>query len=131
SLHPGLSQGKGLEEQVLTYLLERFKAWYADDDISAEVFMSVLAKDLDNPLDFHLRIHAVHQFNQLADAANLAAANKRVSNILAKSDAATLPADVDPALFEKAEERALFEALADASTKTTPLLDQRDYTQAM
>jgi glycyl-tRNA synthetase beta chain len=130
ALHPGLTVTSGLGEQVLTYLFERFRAWYGDEGISSEVFMAVLAKELDNPLDFHLRVQAVHGFSQLPEASNLAAANKRVSNILAKSDA-DLPEVVDSALFEKAEELALYDALAKAAAQVKPLFATRDYSGAM
>lgn len=130
SLHTGLTVTEGLSEQVLTYLFERFRAWYEDDGISAEVFMSVLAKQLDNPLDFHLRIQAVNQFNQLAEASALAAANKRVSNILAKSED-DLSGEVDSALFEKPEEKNLQVAVNALSDKVMPLFAEREYNKAM
>jgi glycyl-tRNA synthetase beta chain len=130
SLHSGLTVSDNLVEQVLAYLVERFRAWYEDEGIAAEVFMAVQAKNLDNPLDFHLRIQAVHRFSQLPEANALAAANKRVSNILAKVDA-PLPVAVDTGLFEKPEEQALQSALAAIAAKVNPLFAARDYTQAM
>lgn len=130
SLHSGLTVSDNLVEQVLSYLVERFRAWYEDEGIAAEVFMAVQAKNLDNPLDFHLRIQAVHRFSQLPEANALAAANKRVSNILAKVDA-PLPVAVDTGLFEKPEEQALQSALAAIAAKVNPLFAARDYTQAM
>ena len=132
ALHDGLtvSDTKTLVEQVLSYLFERFRAWYSDEGVSAEVFMAVLAKDLDAPLDFDLRVRAVNAFSKLPEAANLAAANKRVSNILAKVDA-PLPENIDPALFESDEEAALLNAVKNATAATAPLYEARDYTQAM
>ena len=131
-LHDGLtvSDTGALVEQVLSYLFERFRAWYSDEGVSAEVFMAVLAKDLDAPLDFDLRVRAVNAFSKLPEAANLAAANKRVSNILAKVDD-PLPENIDPALFESDEETALLNAVQDATAATAPLYETRDYTQAM
>jgi glycyl-tRNA synthetase beta chain len=130
SLHPGLTVTADLDEQVLTYLVDRFRAWYEDDGISAEVFMSVQAKALDNPLDFHLRIQAVDQFTRLPEASALAAANKRVSNILAKSDD-SLPGEVSAALFERPEEQALLDAVDRLSREVTPLFDDRDYARGL
>jgi len=130
SLHPGLSVTDRLGEQVLTYLFDRFRAWYEDEGISAETFVAVQAKNLNNPLDFHLRIQAVHRFSQLPEAATLAAANKRVSNILAKATD-TLPQGVDPALFEGPEEAALQDTLARVSGTVLPLFASRHYTQGM
>ena len=128
--HGALKATGDLVEQVLTYLLERFRAWYGDEGISAEVFMSVLAKDLDNPLDFHLRVLAVDEFSRLPEAQNLAAANKRVSNILAKADM-DVSGEPDSGLFEKAEEKALAEAIASASGQVSPLFTSREYARAM
>lgn len=130
SLHTGLTVTEGLSEQVLTYLFERFRAWYEDEGISAEVFMSVLAKQLDNPLDFDMRIQAVNQFNQLPEASALAAANKRVSNILAKSED-DLSGEIDQGLFEKDEETALLAAVTSLSKAVSPLFKARQYSQAM
>lgn len=130
ALHSGLSADTKLCKQVLTYILERFRSWYEDDGMATEVFMSVQAKNLDNPLDFHLRALAVHHFSQLPEAAALAAANKRVANILAKIEG-VLPTAVNQALFEKEEERALYQALLATAKTTAPLLAERQYTQAL
>lgn len=126
----GLTVKEGLEQQVLAYLLERFRAWFDEEGFAPEVFMAVSAKNLDNPREFHLRAQAVHTFQQLPEAAALAAANKRVSNILAKSEG-PLPAVVDSALFDSDEERALLATLQVASSKVQPLLAARDYGAAM
>ncbi|MCK9468593.1 MAG: glycine--tRNA ligase subunit beta [Porticoccaceae bacterium] len=126
----GLTVTDGLEQQVLAYLLERFRAWFDEEDISTEVFMAVSAKNLDNPREFHLRALAVHGFQQLPEAAALAAANKRVTNILAKTEG-LLPAAVDSALFEGDEEHTLLAALREVSTTVQPLLAARDYNAAM
>ncbi|MGD9659700.1 MAG: glycine--tRNA ligase subunit beta [Porticoccaceae bacterium] len=130
SLHSGLTVSDGLGEQVLTYLFERFRAWYEDEGISAEVFMAVQAKNLDNPLDFHLRVQAVHSFNQLPEASALAAANKRVSNILAKN-IDQVPATLNATLFEKSAEKSLVEALNEVTGRVNPLLARRSYGDAM
>ncbi|MCK9563919.1 MAG: glycine--tRNA ligase subunit beta [Bacteroidales bacterium] len=126
----GLTATDGLEQQVLAYLLERFRAWFDEEGISTEVFMAVSAKNLDNPREFHLRALAVHGFQQLPEAAALAAANKRVSNILAKAEG-PLPAAVDGALFESDEERALLATLREVTATVQPLLASRDYNAAM
>ena len=71
-------------ERAMAYMVERFRAWYEDESIAAEVFNAVAAKNLSVPLDIHRRVRAVHAFTRLPEAAALAAANKRVSNILEK-----------------------------------------------
>jgi glycyl-tRNA synthetase beta chain len=71
-------------ERVFEYMIERFRAWYEEDNIPVEVFKSVSARNLSRPLDIQRRVQAVHSFSQLPQAQALAAANKRVSNILGK-----------------------------------------------
>lgn len=129
-LHPNLKVRDGLTEQVLTYLTERFRAWYEDEDIPATVFMAISAKGLDNPLDIHQRVHAVQAFNQLPEAAALAAANKRVSNILAKLDE-PVAERVDTALLQEAAEQELAKQLTSYSERVAPLLARHDYTETL
>ena len=120
-----------LSKQVLTYMVERFKSWYVDENIPAEVFLAVVEKQLSNPLNIHQRVLAVHAFNQLPEAAALAAANKRVSNILAKQQGISIPIEVDNTLLADTAEKALALALAELSSEVKPLLQDRDYTQML
>ncbi len=129
-LHPNLKVQEGLTEQVLTYLTERFRAWYEDESIPATVFLSIAAKQLDNPLDIHQRVHAVQAFNRLPEAAALAAANKRVSNILAKLEQPVAD-NVDETLLQEAAEQELAGQLADYRERVAPLLARHDYTETL
>lgn len=129
-LHTGLSVGNDLTEQVLTYLIERFRAWYEDQGIPPEIIMAVQARNLDNPLDFHLRVQAVHLFSQLPEAAALAAANKRVSNLLNKVEG-EVPTGTDSGLFEHDAEHALQDALDRVRETIAPYLEARNYSAAM
>ncbi|HNI36903.1 MAG TPA: DALR anticodon-binding domain-containing protein, partial [Pseudomonadales bacterium] len=80
------------------------------------------------PLDIQQRALAVHHFAQLPEAASLAAANKRVSNILSKSAVEmTASSAVDTALLQEAAEKNLAAALAEKQQQVSPLLAQRDY----
>lgn len=118
-------------KQVLTYMLERFRAWYEDEQIPVEVFFSVAARQLSSPLDIHLRVLAVNAFNQLPEAQALAAANKRVSNILAKQETELQAISVDNTLLNDPAEQELAAALVDLSSQVKPLLLARDYTDAL
>ena len=120
-----------LVTQVLTYMVERFKSWYEDENIPTEVFLAVAEKQLSNPLDIHQRVLAVHAFNQLSEAAALAAANKRVSNILSKQESNHIAADVDNTLLADDAEKALALALAELSSVVKPLQQDRDYTDML
>ncbi|MCX2830821.1 glycine--tRNA ligase subunit beta [Microbulbifer thermotolerans] len=107
-------------EQTLTYVLERFRARYEDQGIAAEVFMSVAARKLSRPLDIDNRVHAVHAFSQLPEAEALAAANKRVSNILAKFEG-SVPSEVNEQLLQEDAEKALYAEVQTARTEVEPL----------
>jgi glycyl-tRNA synthetase beta chain len=113
--------------QVLTYALDRFKSWYRDEGIDAEVFASVAALELSNPLDIDARVKAVDQFSRLPEAVALASANKRVFNILAKQAAETIPSSVDSTLLTDTAEQALADSITQLSGAIAPLLAQRDY----
>ena len=114
-------------EQVLTYVIERFKAWYRDEDISPEVFASVAELDLSKPLDIDARVKAVDQFSRSPDAVALAAANKRVLNILTKQGQLDKLSPVNVSLFESAEETRLAADIERLSALVAPLLENRDY----
>ena len=131
SLHNNLSlSAEETSEQVLTYMLERFRSWYEEDRILPEVFFAVMAKLPTRPLDIHRRVQAVNDFSQLPEARNLASANKRVSNILSKQDTG-IAANVDSALLHESAEKALAEQLATLSTTLQPLIADKDYSQIL
>jgi len=124
-----LSNDKVVDD-VIAYMIERFKAWYEEANISAEVFQAVSAKGLSTPLDINKRVYAVAEFSQLPEAQALAAANKRVSNILAKLDSAPA-ATVSENLLSEPAEKALAESLGKLEAQAQPFLDQANYTEAL
>jgi len=131
SLHDKLSLSpEETSEQVLTYMLERFRSWYEEDKIRPEVFFAVMAKSPTRPLDIHRRVQAVNDFSQLPEARNLASANKRVSNILSKQDSEVSTA-VDASLLQESAEKALAEQLAQLSETLKPLIVDKDYSQIL
>ncbi len=121
----------GLATQVFDFLLDRFRAWYQGEGVSAEVFQSVYHLKPTKPLDFALRINAVNQFNKLPQAQSLASANKRVSNILQKqaSDGA-LGAIRDELLVEDAE-KELVSVIKQCRQIAEPLFQKREYTEGL
>ncbi|OED43433.1 glycine--tRNA ligase subunit beta [Endozoicomonas sp. (ex Bugula neritina AB1)] len=126
-----LPAGQGLTETVLEFMLERFRAWYQDEKIPAEVFLSVMALKPSQPYDFDRRVKAVHGFSHLVEADALSAANKRVSNILAKAGDLAIPDSVDASLMNEAAEKALAKALSDKKEEMHTALEQRQYSKAM
>ena len=128
--HKNLTVGDELVEQVLAYMLERFRAFFEDANIPAEVFQSVTAKQLSQPLDINQRVLAVNEFSKLPQAQALAAANKRVSNILAKQNAA-LSTEVNTALLQEDAEKTLAQAVSAKAALVAPLFAAREYTKAL
>lgn len=128
--HKNLTVGDELVEQVLNYMLDRFRAMFEDANIPAEVFQSVTAKQLSQPLDINQRVLAVHEFSKLPQAQALAAANKRVSNILAKQNADTNFL-VNAELLKEDAEKDLFKAVSLKAGVVTPLFAAREYTKAL
>ncbi|MBR9912638.1 MAG: glycine--tRNA ligase subunit beta [Gammaproteobacteria bacterium] len=124
-----ITQPQATIEAVLAYMIERFRAWYEEDNIPAEVFQAVQSKEITQPLDIHQRVLAVSAFNQLPQAQALAAANKRVSNILAKADATNTT--LDPALLQEEAEKSLAVALEQMAQEVEPLFARSDYTASL
>jgi glycyl-tRNA synthetase beta chain len=130
SLHLSLAGMPKLVDEVLNYMVERFRAWFEEEQIPVEVFLAVAAKNLSNPLDINQRVHAVHAFSKLPEAQALAAANKRVSNLLAKRSDAALP-PLDLTLLKEPAEMALGMQICELAQKTKPLLAQRRYREGL
>ena len=120
---------RNMVADVVDFMLGRFRAWYQDEGIAVDVIQAVLARRPTRPADFDARVRAVSHFRTLDSAEALAAANKRVSNILAKADAAigeiNLTACVEPA------EKALAEAVLALRTEVKPLIAKGDYTAVL
>jgi glycyl-tRNA synthetase beta chain len=105
-----INQGE-VANQVFDFLFERFRAWYQDQSIASESFLSVSAVRPTSPLDFDRRVQAVNEFTRLKESASLAAANKRVSNLLDKQNWQESNTVIDPGLFELEAEKVLFNAI--------------------
>lgn len=106
-------KAEGLADQVLEFVFDRLRARYEDEGVDVAVYLSVRALQPSSALDFDQRVQAVQAFRKLPEAAALAAANKRVSNLLSKADGA-VPASIDSTLLQEAAEQALANAVADA-----------------
>lgn len=125
-----LPQKDGLENTILDFIFDRFRAWYADLGVDTKVFQAVDAVRPDSPLEFDLRVKAVNSFIQLPQAQALASANKRVANILAKldHDPGTF---IDQNLLLENEEIALAQKLDELSVIIEPQLEQQNFTAAL
>ncbi len=119
-----------IEDDVFDYILDRLRAYYLDQGVLVDVFDAVVGLRLSRPLDFDKRIKAVTAFRALPEAESLAAANKRVGNIIKKSALAAV-GHVDEALLEAEEEINLYQQLMTLQAKVEPLFDSGDYATAL
>jgi glycyl-tRNA synthetase beta chain len=124
---------QALGDELTGFVFERLRGYYADQGFGAEQFDAVLAVAPASLPDFDRRLRAVGGFARLPAAASLAAANKRVANILRKQveEGTPPPAErIDPAVFELDAERDLAAALTAARDDTGRLLEEGDYAAA-
>jgi len=117
------------QEQVLGFLLERLRAYYLDNGYTADVFEAVLGRRPTQPLDFHRRMLAVSAFKGLPESEALAAANKRIGNILRK--ASESPGEVEASLLAEPAERELHAAVSEAGERLAADMARRDYQAAL
>jgi glycyl-tRNA synthetase beta chain len=123
-----------LPGEVYDYIVERLRAYYVEGNagitVTAEMFDAVLATRPASALDFDARLRALVQFLHLPDAASLAAANKRIANILKK---VTEPVgdQVDSALLLDPAEQVLAEQVVAIAREVEPKFAARDYTHAL
>ncbi|QYK01434.1 glycine--tRNA ligase subunit beta [Shewanella psychrotolerans] len=129
-LHGQNLSNDNVAEQVLEFFMGRFRAWYQDQDVSVDVILAVLARRPTSPADFESRIKAVAHFRTLEQAQALAAANKRVSNILAKVEG-ELPATIDDNLLVEGAEKALAAKINELQPLLAPLFAAANYQEAL
>ncbi|MBU2872876.1 glycine--tRNA ligase subunit beta [Marinobacter salexigens] len=116
---------------VVDYMLDRFRAYYDERGIGAEVFLAVHARRPTRPLDFDRRVKAVEAFRQLPEAQALAGANKRVSNILSKQGGDSVGENVNSNLLQDAAEKTLAAQVDQQADKVIPLFEQGNYANAL
>ncbi|OAJ94583.1 glycine--tRNA ligase subunit beta [Vibrio bivalvicida] len=119
-----------VEQDVIDFMLGRFNAWYKDEGFSVDVIQAVLARRPTKPADFDQRVKAVSHFRELEAAEALAAANKRVGNILAKFDG-ELADEINLALLQEDAEKALAESVEVMTEALEPVFATGNYQQAL
>lgn len=115
-------------QKVIDFIFDRLKGYCLDQGYSSDEFEAVLAVNPTRPMDFMLRLRAVQSFRQLPEAESLAAANKRISNILKKSEQPV--SDSIGTLVEVAEKNLLV-AAEEAEAAIHPLLTEQNYPMAL
>lgn len=128
--HSQLPQADKVEEELLTYMLDRFRAWYQAQSINTGVFLAVRSRGVTHPYDFDRRVQAVASFNKLPEAQALAAANKRVSNLLSKQ-AEPVSMAINKSLLNEPAEIHLAEQLAIKDIDVAPYYAQGNYQAAL
>jgi glycyl-tRNA synthetase beta chain len=118
------SDQSATSDRVIDFIFDRLKGYCLDQGYTADEFDAVITVTPAEPLDFMQRLQAVKAFRQLPEAESLAAANKRIRNILKKSE--SQPAASVGALVE-AQEKQLLQAALQSESDIKPLLAQRDY----
>ncbi len=119
-----------LAGELYDFILDRLRGYYADRGVPAQHFNAVAALRPSSLADFDRRIAAIASFAELPEAEALAAADKRIRNILRKADG-TLPGAVDAALFAEPAEAALATAMDSAWAEARPALEGGDYVAAL
>ena len=114
---------------VVDFMLGRFRAWYQDEGIAVDVIQAVLARRPTRPADFDARVRAVSHFRTLDSAEALAAANKRVANILAKAEGDV--GAIDVALCVEPAEQVLTQSVLSLAKEVQPLIAQGEYTAVL
>jgi glycyl-tRNA synthetase beta chain len=126
----GQVEAEAVVPEVFDYMMERFKAYYAERGLAADLVDSVLARRPTRPSDFDRRIHAVAAFRALPEASSLAAANKRIRNILRKAEE-PIPQQPDIGLLREDSERRLAELVQGHSVDLAPLFAAGRYSEAL
>ncbi|EGS73318.1 glycine--tRNA ligase subunit beta [Vibrio cholerae] len=119
-----------VEQEVIEFMLGRFPTWYQDAGFSIDIIQAVLARNPTKPADFDQRVKAVSHFRALEEAEALAAANKRVGNILAKYDG-ELGEEIDLALLQEDAEKTLAEAVEIMAEALEPAFATGNYQEAL
>ena len=121
--------------KVFEFMMERLRGYFLEADaFTIDMFDAVLARRPTRPIDFHSRLQAVKTFTSLPEAASLAAANKRIHNILRQAgngDADKFAPVIDTALLTEATERDLAMQLREIAGAVKPLIAARDYNEAL
>ena len=121
---------EALPQELYDFVIDRLRGYYADKGVPATHFNAVAELKPASLYDFDRRIDAIGTFAALPEAEALAAANKRIRNILRKAEG-DIPAQIDPALLQEDAERALAEACQAAIDDSNASLHQKDYVSVL
>ncbi len=121
-----------LADRLYDFMMERLRAYYLEQGVLPDTFEAVLARRPTRPYDFHRRLEAVSAFRELPQAEALAAANKRIANILRQAEErGERPGEVDPSALMEPEERSLHQALTGLEAEVQTQAEAGDYSAAL
>jgi glycyl-tRNA synthetase beta chain len=120
----------GITPEVFDYIMERLKAYYTEQSIPPDSVDAVMARRPTRPADFNQRVLAVSEFRKLSEAESLAAANKRIRNILKKADE-PIPDTVDPSRLQDPAEKSLHDKITEMAGEVKPIFAVGDYTKGL
>tara|TARA_B110000438_G_scaffold294634_1_gene336358 strand:- start:91 stop:1347 length:1257 start_codon:yes stop_codon:yes gene_type:complete len=126
----GLVSGESAKSQCTTFILERYRALYTTLGFAQDEISAVLEAGASRPLDFDRRLKAVSRFRHHRDAPSLTAANKRIRNILRKSEE-SIPAQIDAQQLTESAEIALSQAILKTAGAIAPAIAKGDYAAAL
>ncbi len=127
--HDAVAYSDALRDEIVDFMYSRLRAWYLEQGATPEQFEAVRAVPSRKPIQFARRMDAVRRFSTLEGAEALAAANKRIGNILKKADA--VPDAVDESRFEADEERQLWQAFMQLKPQVDAAIEAGDFVAAM
>ncbi len=131
AIAPSPAESKqALTQELLDFVFERLRGYYADKDISSDRFDAVRAVEVETLPDFDARLRAVVDFAALPEAAALAAANKRIGNILRQAGG-TIGTAVDDALLDAGAEQALHAQVEQVRARIAPLIAEKNYVETL
>ncbi|MBT4315994.1 MAG: glycine--tRNA ligase subunit beta, partial [Candidatus Thioglobus sp.] len=125
SLHSSKVDASSADD-IYQFMMDRLRAYYKEQKVSAKAFEAVLAVRPESPYDFHRRVEALNLFTQQSESESLIESNKRIANILKEHD--NLGTDVDTSVFVEDAEKALYEAVSNVAKD---LSLSADYEQTM
>lgn len=121
---------RDVRERAVQFITERYRSLYDTEGFGADEIAAVMAEHDSHPLDFDQRLRALASFRKHRDAESLAASNKRIRNILRRSEE-TIPNRFAADLFQDPAEQALADAVMQMSSRIAPLVARRDYAKAL
>lgn len=130
SLYSNKLTNNNVVEDIVNFMQARFRAWYQEKGFAIDTIQAVLAINPTKPADFDTRVNAVTHFRTLPEASSLAEANKRVSNILSKTENA-IPENINASLLEAGAEGDLAMQIAILTDKLAPYFSESRYQDAL